>query len=116
MNVIQSLSSSDFSSIRCSLTWQDNTSPSSPSLGEISVDPTSQEEEYSPECILICLNFDSKLSANIRPPFHRRKDRKTNYDFTVKQRAWAENAKTFQSFDELEKAVSFFQRYICKAY
>jgi predicted proteasome-type protease len=87
--------------------WKNLGAPFTPSITEIT-----SSQDYVPEHAWMVLSYDSTLKTNISHPVPRGLNPQENYDFTVKQRTLAENAKIVHNLDELEKEVRNFQRYM----
>ena len=51
------------------------------------------------------LRYDSTLKKNVSGPIKNTKDAKATFNFTVKQRRLAKDAKTAGSLNELEESV-----------
>ena len=59
----------------------------------------------TPQHVYIVLHYDSLLKKNKLGPLMPTKDPKVSYDFTVKQRLLAEQAKMAETLEELEGLV-----------
>jgi hypothetical protein len=75
------------------------------------MDTSSPEERYSLKNPVIVLLFDSQCPENKMNHLKRYKAT-SNYDFTVKQRLLAKEAKVVKTIDELEDSVSHFLYYL----
>jgi hypothetical protein len=70
------------------------------------VDPSSSIEECGDKHPVMVLLFDSESPKNKIRHLKRYKDATSNYDFTVKQRLLAKDAKIPGNIEELESLVS----------
>ena len=93
---------SQFTGVWDYILWEhSNTNTSDATLDE------DHDEEHEHEChVTIRLRYDSTLQKNVSGPLILTKDTQATYKFTLRQRKFANHAKTAGSLDELEVMVS----------
>jgi hypothetical protein len=122
--LIFNLFNSHFPAIRNYTAWTQlsHTPPTDPnsSLTKNPVTPShtpprvssSLGSEFDPKNPVIVLLFNSQSPKNTIRHLKRYKDATSNYDFTVKQRLLAKEAKVVKNIEELENLVSIFLYYL----
>ena len=74
---------------------------------ERAIQPLEDEDLYQDQHhVTIVLRYDSTLKKNISGPLKYVKGAQAIFDFTVRQRQFANDAKTVESLEDLEASVS----------